>query len=211
MSFFHDQFAADVKYPDWYHWTTVKPLFQNAVVQYVPPYREDEEGSSEVEVEAFCENGNEFGDYHEHAWDFIVGNATTVEANLRRKLFVHHLKGYRGFVDQCVPGFNEGEMDEWNEIKNTIDWDTPAAIDHLYQLTSIGLLDDGIDDCGYCYFNFISGWDEEHGISILMHKSGVLAAGGISEFCNRGSELIPHVKAIQAYDLDDGDLSLLET
>ena len=76
---------------------------------------------------------------------------------------------------------------------------------------SIGLLDDGFDDCGFSYYDFASGWDEEHGISILMHRSDVLAAGGISEFCNRGSELIGHVRAIQAYDLSDGDLRLDET
>jgi hypothetical protein len=149
MSAFHDQFEVDAEYPNWHHWTTAKPLFQHAAVTFVPPYRKEPDGRDEIEVTAFCENGNEFGEFHQRAWSFITNNAAAVEANLRRKLFVHHLRGYRGFVEECVPDFDDYEVDEWNKIKNAIDWDTLDAVNDLYELSSIGLLDDGLDDCGY--------------------------------------------------------------
>ncbi|PQO38380.1 DUF6985 domain-containing protein [Blastopirellula marina] len=178
---------------------------------YVPPYRnEPADDAEEFEVTAICQSGQKISALQENAWNFIRDKFAEVEASLRRKLFVNHMKGYRGFVDECVPDLSEFDLEEWDEIKDAIPWDTPAAVDAMFELISIGLLDQGLDDCGFSYFNFNSGWDEEHGISVLMHRNHVLAAGGISEFSNLGDEVIPHIKSIQRYDLDDGDLSLLE-
>ena len=212
MSSFHDQFEPNADFPDWFEWTTEKPFFRDARVEFEPHYPEqsESEAESEVEVTAFCETSKEFGSLQENAWNFLIANAEAIDANLRRKLFVHHLKGYRGFVDELVPDFEDDELDGWNEIKDAIDWESPAAIDHLYELTGIGLLDDGFDECGFYYFDFQSGWDEEHGVSVLMHRAEVLAAGGMAEFSNRGPGLIPHAKSIQEYDFDEGDFRLAD-
>ncbi|PQO42029.1 hypothetical protein C5Y93_27105 [Blastopirellula marina] len=212
MSDFLDRFVRAPGLGNRYEWkSATKPVFRNAVVKFVPPDINEPYGDSEFDITAFCESGNVPGSLHENAWNFLEANADTIEANLRRKLFVHHMKGYRGFVDEIVPDLDDDELEEWDAIRDAIAWETPIAIDSMYELIGVGLLEAGLDDCGCCYFDFNCGWDEEHGISILMHKTNVLAADGISGFANCGSELIPCVQAIQQYDLDEGDFSLLET
>ncbi len=209
-------------------WTAEKPLLREAVVTYAPPYPEypelelesDEEPSSdpscpsardvshEIEVAMYSNNGNGFGDYHERAWNFIIANADAIEAGLRRKLFARHRKSLKQFLEEDLPGYEEAE-DYWRQIEDKIDWNAPSAIDDLYKLVGIGFLDSGLDDCGFSSFEFQTGWDRDHGISILMHKADVLIAGGMSEYTT-GGDLIQAIKIVQEYDLDDGDFSLLE-
>lgn len=233
MSSFLDQFRADPD-PDMASirrlWMTRKPILRDAVVRYAPPYPEypeleldsDEEASSdpscpsardasdELEVAIFSTSGNGFGDYHELAWNFITGNAEAIEASLRRKLLAQHLKLQKQFLEEDLPDYEEAQ-DYWKQIEDKLDWSDSSAVDHLYKLVGIGLIDDGLDECGFSSFEFQSGWDRDHGTSILMHKANVLVAGGMSEYTCVGSDLIQAVKSVQAYDFDDGDLSLLET
>ena len=41
-----------------------------------------------------------------------------------------------------------------------------------------------------------------------MHKTNVLAAGGMQEGISRGPELLESLKFVQSYDLDDSDFPL---
>jgi hypothetical protein len=104
----------------------------------------------------------------------------------------------------------EDDDPDWQEIKDAERWDDESALDSQIELTGIGLVDDGFDDVGFSIFDFAVGWDDEHGISILMHKSHVLAASSQADFTNRGANLIPHAKYIQADDFEDGDFRIPE-
>ena len=210
MSSFHDNFTVNAEFPNWHEWETEKPLLKNAAVRFAPPYVNESSPSSKLEVTALVENEREFGSFHEIAWHFITRNAEDVERALRRKLLLNHAYALRMFNLELLPDYEDDELEEWHAACRGINMDTSDAIDSLYELTSIGLLDDGLDECGFSYFDFSSGWDEEHGFSILMHRNSVLAAGGGSEFSNRGPQLLPHVRYIQSYRLEDGDLSLLD-
>lgn len=138
-----------------------------------------------------------------------MDNAKAIEASLRRKLFAQHLKNQKKFLEEDLPDF-EDLQDYWKQIKDKLDWNDASAIDHLYKLVGIGLIDHGLDECGFSSFEFQTGWDRDHGISILMHKANVLIAGGMGENTCEGTDLIQAIKTVQAYDLDDGDLSLLD-
>jgi hypothetical protein len=231
MSTFHDQFQPDPEmeadFDGWRVWKTTKPMFQGAVVTYAPPYPDypkrrsrrtssdpscasAREANDELKVTIYCNNRNGFGDYQELAWNFIIDNAAAIEASLRRKLFSQHLKFHKQFLDEILPD-NRRVQNYWKKIEDQLDWRGPSAIDHLYKLVGVGLVDNGLDECGFSSFEFQTGWDHDHGMGILMHKSNVLTAGCMQEDISRGPELIEAVKYVQSYDLDDGDLSLLET
>ena len=97
---------------------------------------------------------------------------------------------------------------QWKKIEGKLDWNDPAAIDHLYELVDIVLLDRGPDEYGYLCIDFVSGWDLDHGVGILMHKDQVLAAGGREELACCGDSIVSAVQSIQSYDFDEGDLKL---
>jgi hypothetical protein len=125
-------------------------------------------------------------------------------------LFAQHLKFKKQFLEEDLPDYEEAQA-YWKQIEDKIDWNDSSAIDHLYKLVEIGLIDNGLDECGFSSFEFQTGWDRDHGTSILMHKANVLVAGGMSQYTCERSELIQTIKSVQGYDLDDGDLSLPET
>lgn len=196
MIAFHGQFQPDAEHPGVVRWITDKPIFRHAVVRFTPPFQE-QNAVPEPTVKVEANGGNPVVSAQENAWKTILADSTVIEDQLRQKLFTHHSAGYRGFVTELVEDLDEWELDDWNAMKDTIDWESPVAIEHLYQLDRITLFDHGPDDCGYCAFDFHSGWAEEHGVSILMHQTQVLAGGQIAEFCNRGSltEYLSHLQS----------------
>lgn len=232
MTAFLDQFKPDPD-PDMAPirrvWMTTKPIFRKAVVTYAPPYPDypeieldaDEEASSDpscpsartasdkLEVAIYSDSGNGFGDSHERAWKFITDNADAIEASLRKKLIALHRKSFVQFQEDDLPDYEEAQG-YWKQIEGKLDWNDPSAIDHLYKLVGIGLLDNGLDECGFSSFEFQTGWDRDHGASILMHKAHVLIAGGMTEFTCLGSDLVRAIQSMQSNEMDEGDFSLLE-
>lgn len=217
MSEFHRQFTEDPGSSDLYEWKTDAPVLRESRMRYqLDPWgcgvddddegddADDDEGERDrLSVEAYCENDNGFGSYHEKAWKFITSNPTQIERELRRKLWPSCLQNYLEFVANVQP-----DDENWQQIKDRERWDQPSAIDSQVELTSIGLIDDGFDDIGFTLFEFEVGWDEEHGFSILMHRDRVLAASCGADFTNRGANLVPHAKYIQGYDFTDGDFRI---
>ena len=65
------------------------------------------------------------------------------------------------------------------------------------------LFDQGWDGHGVVTFDFYCGWDEEHGICLLMHKGQVVAKSGLSTFTCRGDSLLGHAKIVQKYSTFD--------
>ena len=228
MNTFHDQFEPDPeRNGETRVWKTEKQLLRNAVVSYAPPYPDypklklsrwrqasgdpscpsARDVSGEIIVTLYCNNDNGFGDYHEHAWDFLVSNASEIETALRRKLFAQHQKALKQFLDEDRSE-DRKTQNYWNKIEDKIDWHDSTAVDHLYKLVAVGLVDNGFDECGFSSFEFQTGWDRDHGTGILMHKSSVLAAGGMQEDISRGPDLIDSIKCVQSCDFDNGDLRL---
>ncbi|WP_165252192.1 DUF6985 domain-containing protein [Paludisphaera soli] len=208
-------------------WRTAKPLLRDAVVAFAPPYPEypeleddrafgstndpsspsAREASSEVEVAMYADSGNGFGSFQERAWEFILANAVAIEVALRRKLFAWHTKSLAQFRDEDLPN-DESLQEYWKGIERQVPVEEPSAIDHLFKLVGIGLADSGLDETGFSSFEFQTGWDRDHGLGVLMHRDRVLAAGGMTEMIC-GPEVVEGARVVQAYDLDDGDFSLL--
>ncbi len=232
MNAFHERFQPDPD-PDMSDfrrlWRTEKPLLREAIVSHAPPYPhysklklERKQPSCDpscpsardvsdcVEVVMYSSAGNGFCEIQEQSWHFLLENTAILETNLRRKLFAQHKKALQQFLDEDLPT-DRRTQNYWKKIQDDIDWNDATAVDHLYKLVRIGLVDDGLDDCGFSSFEFQTGWDLDHGTAILMHKENVLAASGMEELVAHGSNIVQAVKNVQAYDLDHGDLPLQGT
>lgn len=152
---------------------------------------------------AYCENGNGFGSFHEKSWNYLQEHAARVEHELRRKIWSYCVKNYNAFLK-----YVEVDDPDWEEIKSALVWEHEKVLDPQIELWGIDLIDDGLDDTGFIVFDFYVGWDEEHGMSVIMHKERVLAAGGGGEFLNCGVGLISAIKYSQQFNFDEGDLRI---
>lgn len=225
MSPFLNQFRPDPEFGRRL-WRTAKPLLRDAVVAVAPPYPEypklkvsksrgptsdpscpsARDSSPDVEVSLYEGSGNGFGSFHERAWEFIQAHPAAIEAALRRKLFAWHIKRLAQFREDDLP--NDPDYQKyWKVVEKNVALEEPSAVDRLFKLVGVGLADSGLDECGFSSFEFQTGWDRDHGLGVLMHRDRVLAAGGLTELI-QGSELLAGARAVQAYDLDEGDFVL---
>ena len=211
-------------------WRTTKPLFRDAVVAVAPPYPDypklkvskrqgpesgpacpsARDASSDIEVVLYAYSNNGFNSgYQERAWEFLLANATGIEIALRRKLYAWHKKRMAEHREEDLPHVPELQK-YWKKIEKQVQFEDPSAIDQLFKLVGVGLADSGLDVCGFSSFEFQTGWDRDHGLGVLMHRDRVLAAGGMCELIY-GTDLTAGARAVQSYDLDDGDFSLLDS
>lgn len=209
MSSFHDSFEQDHDHPKWYHSQAVRPVLIGASVKcciwgngqiFAEGNRELDEL---VRVTAYCDTDRGFGSVQENCWNYIKANIEQIETELRRKIWAICRENFEEFLENV-----EADNPEWLELKYLAKWEDPSSLDVQIELTEIGLFDHGFDEVGFCTFDFDVGWDEEHGLSILMHKGHVLAASSGADFTGRGSSLIGHAKCIQKFDFTDGDLRI---
>ena len=192
----------------WFEWQTRLPLFRDARVRYdLNPdccsILDVDEFSGNISVVALCESQPSVNDAQERSWDFISSNSEQIESALRRKLWPLCYGNYQTFISHVCPNDKN-----WLEIRDAEEWDDQSSLDSQIELIAINLLEDGLDEIGYSLFDFAVGWDDEHGVSVLMHRENVLAASGLSDFTNRGDTLLDHVRSIQEYDWSPGDLRL---
>lgn len=225
MSAFLDQFRPEPEFGRRLC-RTAKPLLRDAVVAVAPPYPEypklkvsksrgptsdpscpsARDPSSDIEVSLYEGTGNGPGSFHERAWEFILAHPAAIEAALRRKLFAWHVKRLAQFREEELPHDPEYQK-YWKVVEKNVALEEQSAVDQLFKLVGVGLAASGLDECGFSSFEFQTGWDRDHGLGVLMHKDRVLAAGGLTELIH-GSGLLAGARAVQAYDLDEGDFVL---
>ena len=168
------------------------------------------DASSDIEVVLYAYSNNGFNSgYQERAWEFLLANATGIEIALRRKLYAWHKKRMAEHREEDLPHVPELQK-YWKKIEKQVPFEDPSAIDQLFKLVGVGLADSGLEVCGFSSFEFQTGWDRDHGLGVLMHRDRVLAAGGMCELIY-GTDLAAGARAVQSYDLDDGDFSLLDS
>ncbi len=227
MNDFLSRFGEDPDFGDERRvWRTQKPLFLHGVVAYAPFSPEypklkvsKRRGPSEdpscpsakepgdtLQVVLYPE-GDPTGEAQARAWEFLQANGEAIEAALRRKLFAIHRKALTQLVEEELPDATHLRK-YWAAIETAVDVREPSAIDSFFKLVGIGLAGVGLDECGFCSFEFQNGWDRDHGLGILMHRDKVLAAGAMGELIGRGISIEDNVRATQAYELDDGDFRL---
>ncbi|MDX1930760.1 MAG: hypothetical protein SFV81_29825 [Pirellulaceae bacterium] len=201
-----------------------KPIFKNAIVEFAPPYPDYPKSKfkrslgspndpssasakspdSNIDVVLYFSGANVDSKPQESAWDFLQNNTSVIESNLRRKLFSYHTKSLTKFLDEYLPDSKVIQR-YWKQIEGDVPIHEAIAIDRLFKLVRIGIADTGLDECGFCSYEFQTGWDHDHGLSVMMHKSHVLAAGAMEELICAPEHILSAVQNVQGYDFDEGD------
>lgn len=226
MSHFYDRFQPDPEFPESRRvWETEKPLLKDAVAEFAPydpdyrtypigkgkPYPlEPSDASARVASDTvgvfLFEWSDEAAPLQQAGWEYLVANAAAVEAALIQKLQAMQAK--------CLE-MHEEELEgadflqkHWKEIEAGLRSPVGEAVDQFYKLVGISLGATGLDECCFVGFEFQSGWDQDHGLGIAMHKDRVLAAGGMTELLTPIGSTVERIKATQKYELDPGDYRL---
>jgi len=159
-------------------------------------------GGAEKPVNLTVYHGRAGGtvDPHRAAFSHFIENTKKYED----RLLAYFLAAVNKVADAAVentqdPGL-EGQMAEYSlrsldGVKKLISWSGLVLYDH------------GWDGVGFVTMDFECSWDEEHGISLLMHKDKIIAESGLADFTNRGDFLIAHAKCIQGFS-DGYDIQL---
>ena len=188
MSDFVSNFSREVIVPGVYcwEWQPTRPIFTNACVKYVlsPGLCSRDEGWPEFQVTCEVEP-------HEHqqrAWKYLLENRTQVESILRQKLLAIHLQAFQLFQQELAEVVdsswedNDSGVVNWSTIKNEVDWESIDAVDVMFSLSQISLLEEVEDQMSYVAYSFATSWDEEHGIGLLANRDVILDQGGMGEF-----------------------------
>ena len=204
-----------------------KPIFQSSIVEFAPPYPDYPKSKikkslgspndpsspnaknpeSSLEVVLYFSEAHVDNKLQQSALDFLHNNASAIESHLRRKLFAYHTKSLTQFLEEYLPD-SKAIQKYWRQIESEVAIHEAVAIDRLFKLVRIGIADTGLDECGYCSYEFQTGWDHDHGLSIITHKSNVLAAGGMEELICTPEHIFSAVQSVQGYDFDEGDFRI---
>jgi hypothetical protein len=200
---FHERFTRDPKY-HWHTWKPERPILKSLHMKYhlCEGYCSIRKNNvpDTITVTAHLEEGNSIGSFHENCWNYVIENATTIERELRRKLWPLCKENFDYFI-QCVKSDNPA----WLEARNATDWNSPSSLDLQVSFEDITIFDDGFDETGFCIFSFEVPWDPEHGCSILMHKDRVIAVGQYADFLVSTPDLVPIAKELQKHNFTEGD------
>ena len=121
---------------------------------------------------------------HERAWQYLLDNRTMVESSLRKAVWGECHENFQEFLGNVESVLADPDVEpqecEWESMKQ-FDWADSAALDRQVNLYAIDLFlqRDGI---AYCAFTFDIGWDQEHGLCVVMHRDKVLAVNGAGDF-----------------------------
>lgn len=156
-----------------------------------------------VEVYAHNQLDNAFHKYQELAWKYLTTRVTSIERAVTKKHWPTCLENFKARLS-AIPDTDK----TWKAIRGKEAWDDKSVLKKQISITSISLCDTEIDGHGVITLDFEVGWDEEHGVSILMCRNKVIAASGSADFTGRGKSLLGHAKCIQDFSYSEGDLRI---
>ncbi len=168
-----------------------------AGISEIGSHYENDYVSDTVTVKALYEIQGELVDEHAGAFDYFVQNLASYEARalaylhqiaksvVQEALISHASHGMDRFSEGLPKFIEKYDLDKAEGIRNLISWEGLTVFDH-------GFLGRGV-----ITLDFNCGWDEEHGVSLLMHDARLIAAGARADFSNRGDAMLDHAKYLQ--------------
>jgi hypothetical protein len=189
----------DLDYP-WFEGEIPRLIFQDSVVQivFMEDYFDDytvegiDPPNAKARVTASVEVTGKLNEFHEGAYNNFIENPGSYEKRIRDYLLAKiEMNLTRAIAFSDTP--------KLRPFIKKFGLNTPAGLNKQIEWTGITLYDHGWDSIGFITMDFKCGWDEEHGISILMHRNKIIAEGGLGEFSNCGTGLIETAKYTQSY------------
>lgn len=220
MGSFLDRFQPVPEFEDerWF-FEAPKPFFKDACVQFAPydpafhksklgrhkPYLFDPScptaltPSEDLAVVIF-EKLESAEELQKNGWEYLLANSEKVELRLRAKLEAIQKANVEMFVQEEMPG-SRALANHWRRIVEAVP-EPESAVDKFFKLVGISLAASGIGECCFVGFEFLSAWDQDHGLEIVMHKNRLLASGGMTELMSPHGSIVERIKACQEYEED---------
>lgn len=209
MTSFFDNFKAD-GWDDRIVWETKAPLFVDAQLIYefdslrgVVTKNPRSRRVNRVEVYVHNQIENGYQRHQELAWKYLTSRVNSIERAVTNKLWPTCHENFNSFLQ-----YMSDADTTWESIRNRENWDDKSVLQKQIALTDISLFDTELDGHGIFTLDFAVGWDEEHGVSVLMCRNKVIATSSCADFTCRGDSLLGHAKCIQDYSYTEGDLRL---
>lgn len=226
MDSFLSRFQPDREFPDSrLVWEVEKPFLADWIAQFAPfdpdyasykrgrrkPYHLDPACPTgrvpDPKVGIFLfEWGEDVSPIQQAGWDYLVANREAVEKSLTAKVLRIH--------ERCLEQFAE-EAEEaaflkkhWAKIQAKLESPAAEAPGQFFKLVGISLAGSGLDGICFTGFEFQSGWDQDHGLEVVMHRERVLAAGGMTELLSPSHSIIETLRAAQLAEPDPLDFPL---
>lgn len=143
--------------------------------QMVPATVASQEADSYAALMVEDEAGDGPDDPQRAAYRFLMNNQDQVASNILSGL----VRGTKYFSS-----FRGSPVEPHAQRLGLVSVD---GIRELVELVDIHFLEQTKDDESYVTAEFGCCWDEEHGISVLIHHGAVVASSGGNDFCGRGS------------------------
>ena len=132
------------------------------------------EPDTTLNVAAFADASGQVSLMQKAALDHLVTNAPAYEARI--------LTYFEDVVQRIARQALDADFDEVREWLAAVPGRSLPGVRDQLLLDDIYLHSDGWDGIGCITFDFYCGWEEEHGVSLLMHTARVIAEGGRAEF-----------------------------
>lgn len=129
------------------------------------------------------------GSRHENAFQHLLRNAKQYEA----AVCVVLESEIQALIEKALVSPNANDA---RTLINRYALDRQDAASRLLSFCGLAIFDEGPSDHGFLALDFNCGWDEEHGLSVLMHMGKVLTVGAIGDFEDRAGELSNFVKKL---------------
>jgi hypothetical protein len=189
----------NLDYP-WFEAKISRLIFKDCSVQimfepdYFSDYGADETEPLErtVPLTAQVEVTGKLNQFHEGAYNHFIENALSYEKRLFEYLFVRTQQN----IAAAIAAADTRELRAFIK-KHKLE--TPVGLKKQIEWFGLTLYDHGWDSVGFITMDFRCGWDEEHGVSILMHRDKIIADSGLADFSSRGDSVIEHAKCIQSF------------
>ncbi len=130
-------------------------------------------------------NNTEIQAWQNNALQYILSNADMISRRL--ELFLSHLSGQemQYIFDDVVN----------SDIVSEFSLRDKEAYKNLFYVCGLSILDYPHQEFALYTIELSYAFDEEHMLSVLMHKDKLLSHGGITDFRFRGNGILEHVKS----------------
>ncbi|QDV87523.1 DUF6985 domain-containing protein [Planctomycetes bacterium TBK1r] len=209
MTAFFDNFKSD-DWDDRIVWKTEAPLFVDAQLIYefnslrgVITKNPRSRRTNRVDVYAHNQLENGYQRYQEVAWKYLTTRVDSIERAVTKKLWLDCHDNF----NRCLDSISDTDR-TWKSIRSRENWNDTSVLRKQIALADISLFDTELNGHGLFTLDFAVGWDEEHGVSVLMCRNKVIATSSCADFTCRGDSLLDHAKCIQNCNYTEGDLRL---
>ncbi|MEK6233452.1 MAG: hypothetical protein N2C14_01975, partial [Planctomycetales bacterium] len=137
---------------------------------------------TEVGIEIWDEQGDGPSSAQEVAFQQVVRRQDALARDVLSFLHDHATDGIEDALE-CID--SDEERDQFDQLIERHKLDQLEGVEKQLYLHRIGFIEQEKDGQSYLSFDFFCGWDDEHGVSLLVHDAKIIGSAVEGDFYNR--------------------------